>query len=520
MLMTPAEGMTHFGKGVTGIQQWTGRKSKEMMKQFLPLVAGTVDGSLSALVRVGLDFIYRAHAASMTEDDIQDLKEAMEEFHELKYSVINEKNFTNANRFDHIPKIHMMTHYPEQVQELGTPDGYNTEVPERSHIPNAKEPWRVSNRVNPWQQMIKWMQRREALRLHRRAMDAYFGKDNSAREKKDIDDTDDDDEDEDDEDEDDAEDEGPLAEVEATVTAAAGDGPEAGNDEGGHRGVDVEGQLEGEQLGERLEEGETDTEPDPIVYPGPTRRIAARPTRFRVPGAELVEVYGATDLIPALATCLRKCFDIRPRSYSLALFDLFNVWHRFHLNHTPLPFAPLEPPCRDVVRAKPPLLTATGVVKTPGVFDTTLFVHDRTLFGLRRKRSSAFPLVTCSRFTLLFHPILCLLILFIGRLSRWSHPSHFYPPRPFDMDLLGTPRLRRTIQHFLLHCLSLLASQPSFFLVFAGRQTSIGGHSDHRPHPRLSYCPPVWHFRGRRHLANSPSRPARRWPPFLLQPLL
>jgi hypothetical protein len=398
MSMTAAEGMTHFGKGVTGIQQWTGRESKEMMKQFLPLVAGTVDGSLSALVRAGLDFMYRAHAASMTEDDIQDLKESMVEFHELKYSVLSDKTFTDPERFDHIPKLHMITHYPVQIPELGTPDGYNTEVPERSHIPNAKEPWRASNRVNPWHQMIKWMQRREALRLHRRAMDTYYGLKDSARSKRHLDDTDDDDdddEDEDDEDELEAEDEGPLAEIEATVTAAAGDDSERDRTEGVHRDVEAEGQLEG---GERLDEEDnsSEAEPDPIVYPDPTLRIAVRPTKLRAPGAELVQAYGATDLIPALVTCLRKCFDIRPRSYALTLYDSFNVWHRFHLNHLPLPFAPLEPPRRDVVRAKPPVLTATGVVKTPGVFDTALFIHDTTLFGLRRKSSYAFS----SRFAL------------------------------------------------------------------------------------------------------------------------
>jgi hypothetical protein len=237
-------------------------------------------------------------------------------------------------------------------------------------------------------------------------MDTYYGLGDKARQKRHVDDADEDDDDDDDEDEDeddegavDLEDEGPLTEVEATVTAAAGGGLE-GDVEGLHEGVEAGGRLEGD--GRLVEEdNRSEAEPDPIVYPDPTLRIAVRPTRLRVPGAELVEAYGATDLIPALVTCLRKCFEIRPRSYALAIYDSFNVWHRFHLDHAPLPFAPLEPPRRDVVRAKPPILTATGIVKTPGVFDTALFIHDKTLPGLRRK-SCVFSFTSRSRYALSF----------------------------------------------------------------------------------------------------------------------
>lgn len=38
---------------------------------------------------------------------------------------------------------------------------------------------------------------------------------------------------------------------------------------------------------------------------------------------------------------------------------------------------------------KPPVLTSTGFVKTPGTFDTALFINDPTLFGLRREYSEA-----------------------------------------------------------------------------------------------------------------------------------
>ncbi|KAG8702720.1 hypothetical protein FRC09_004579 [Ceratobasidium sp. 395] len=39
MLMPTAEGMRHFRQGVSKVKQWTGRESKEMAKQLLPIVA-------------------------------------------------------------------------------------------------------------------------------------------------------------------------------------------------------------------------------------------------------------------------------------------------------------------------------------------------------------------------------------------------------------------------------------------------------------------------------------------------
>jgi molybdopterin biosynthesis enzyme len=72
--------MTHFGKGVSGVHQWTSCESKEMTEQFLPLVAGTVDSNLLALTQAVLDFMYRVHTMSLSEDNVQDLHQAMEEF--------------------------------------------------------------------------------------------------------------------------------------------------------------------------------------------------------------------------------------------------------------------------------------------------------------------------------------------------------------------------------------------------------------------------------------------------------
>lgn len=76
----------------------------------------------------------------------------------------------------------------------------------------------------------------------------------------------------------------------------------------------------------------------------------------------------------------------------LSSHHLFNVWHRFALFHVSLPFAPDEPPRRDVVRARPATRNAYGVVARPAVFDTVLYrdptSSDTSGHGLHRYRAA------------------------------------------------------------------------------------------------------------------------------------
>ena len=62
-----------------------------------------------------------------------------------------------------IPKLHVILHYLNAIQALGSTDGYNTESPEHFHINYAKEGYCVSNRCDYVEQMAIWLQQREAM---------------------------------------------------------------------------------------------------------------------------------------------------------------------------------------------------------------------------------------------------------------------------------------------------------------------------------------------------------------------
>ncbi|KAF8595004.1 hypothetical protein BDV93DRAFT_407138, partial [Ceratobasidium sp. AG-I] len=176
--MPQAEGMRHFGKGISKLKgQWTGRKSREVAKQLLPIATGQrskkCDPDLVGLTWTILEFSYRAHSSRMTSDDIRRLEEALAELHGYKNVIVREGVFEDNSRFDRIPKLHMLSHYSDSICEMGTPDNYSTEAPERLHIDCAKQGWRASNKVRPTPQMVIFMQRYEALQIHHTYMNEW-----------------------------------------------------------------------------------------------------------------------------------------------------------------------------------------------------------------------------------------------------------------------------------------------------------------------------------------------------------
>ncbi|KAF9557787.1 hypothetical protein CPC08DRAFT_610558, partial [Agrocybe pediades] len=66
-----------------------------------------------------------------------------------------------------IPKLHNIQHYVDCIRALGSPDGYNTEFPERLHIDFAKNAYHASNKCDYTEQMAMWLQRQEAVILQR-----------------------------------------------------------------------------------------------------------------------------------------------------------------------------------------------------------------------------------------------------------------------------------------------------------------------------------------------------------------
>ena len=62
-----------------------------------------------------------------------------------------------------IPKVHAMQHYDQRVRDFGSPANFDTEYTEHQHIPDAKDPYRASNKREPITQMLRFVHRRTAI---------------------------------------------------------------------------------------------------------------------------------------------------------------------------------------------------------------------------------------------------------------------------------------------------------------------------------------------------------------------
>ncbi|KAF8593456.1 hypothetical protein BDV93DRAFT_482428 [Ceratobasidium sp. AG-I] len=302
MSMPQAHGMRFFSGGISKVNgHWTGRESREVAKQILPMVAGEdsyqVNPDVARVVRTILEFTYRAHASRMTEEDVDQLDLALQEFHQFKNVLIREGIYESDVRFDKIAKLHQMLHYPAAICEMGTPDNYSTESPEHLHIECAKRPFRASNKVRPMPQMVRFMERYEAIRMHRSRMNTYLGQTDTA---------------------------------------------------GGER----------EPRRSRViyeEDGEGDSADSGFGDAGDNDdHTRARPSGGRMLGIDIVAKHEATDLLRTLHSYLRNHATRQnlPTAFLPTLHHRYDVWRRLYLHHQPLPFDP-EHSQRDVIRAHP-----------------------------------------------------------------------------------------------------------------------------------------------------------------------
>jgi hypothetical protein len=154
-----------------------------------------------------------------------------------------------------------------------------------------------------------------------------------------------------------------------------------------------------------------------VTYPYPVIAIAQRPMRTRLRGSQMVDEYGATDLIPALQQMMRSRLGVdRATVHQLASpnsdrIDLFKVWHRLRLFHCRLPFAPREPCKCDVVCTRPPEQEdGSGDILQPGIFNTVLLLDSLDQFGIHRESMQHF---NC-----------CVMLITFARLSCWTCTSY------------------------------------------------------------------------------------------------
>ncbi|TFK45508.1 hypothetical protein OE88DRAFT_1715348 [Heliocybe sulcata] len=134
----------------------------QMEKIFIGVLPGLHDDPrVMAASRAILDFIYLAHYPSHTILTLEQMQEALADFHKHK-QVFIDLGLRNPANFN-IPKVHWMVHYIASIVDFGSCDGLSTETSECLHIDFAKLGYRASNRKAYLKQMVTWLTRREKI---------------------------------------------------------------------------------------------------------------------------------------------------------------------------------------------------------------------------------------------------------------------------------------------------------------------------------------------------------------------
>lgn len=169
--LQPRVGVRHWSSGVSKLKQCTGREHRELEKIIVVAAAGGVDQhpnqKVLSAIRSCVDFIFQAQGILLFEEHLHSISEALNEFHDLKNSIIIAGGRLGKHgRLNHfnIPKLEAMQWLVPSAPLMGAPYQHTSDIMERCHCTHCKRPFRSSSKKNYHEQCCRYMDRDERLR--------------------------------------------------------------------------------------------------------------------------------------------------------------------------------------------------------------------------------------------------------------------------------------------------------------------------------------------------------------------
>ncbi|KAJ1299321.1 hypothetical protein OPQ81_000004 [Rhizoctonia solani] len=244
-----------------------------------------------------VDFMYCAQAPSLTRSDLVAMDNDLCIFHQHKLLLIGPfYEDDGEDPFKAIAKLHILQHWTHSIHELGTLDGFNTEVPEHLHIEYAKVPWQVSNKVKPMKQMITYIQCQEVIHVHWGYLNHYLVENGNLADTEEANETN----------------------LEVMVK------PELLGD------VEMAVKDKGRIIG--LFEGAANF-PEPVYYPNPVQWMAKMPTVGKLPIQDVVADYLASNMLSNTTDFLAHHCLILDHNILISPGNRVNIWHKLYLYH-------------------------------------------------------------------------------------------------------------------------------------------------------------------------------------------
>ncbi|TFK70651.1 hypothetical protein BDN72DRAFT_896229 [Pluteus cervinus] len=143
------QGYRRFPEGVSKLKQVTGREHREILRYFVPVIAGAVPSKFLLALRSLADFRYRAQAPELDDADLQKIEASLKTFHNNKQAIIDARaRLGKKNKVIdkwEIPKLEMLQSVVPSFRASGCAAQWSADTTEHKHVKLVKQPAKLGN---------------------------------------------------------------------------------------------------------------------------------------------------------------------------------------------------------------------------------------------------------------------------------------------------------------------------------------------------------------------------------------
>lgn len=163
-------GTRHFTKGITHVNQMTGREHRDIQRTIVASIAGAAPPRFIRAIRALIEFIYLAQNPFHSAETLLSMTQALADFHATKDAVIEaqaRRGKKGAKEDFFIPKLELLQSFRGTVERLGTLMQFSADMTERLLITHCKDLFgRTNRRVNDFvEQAVRILNRQESMEL-------------------------------------------------------------------------------------------------------------------------------------------------------------------------------------------------------------------------------------------------------------------------------------------------------------------------------------------------------------------
>ncbi|KAG6372134.1 hypothetical protein JVT61DRAFT_7920 [Boletus reticuloceps] len=161
-VVTPPEldfvGYRTFNDGISKLKQVTGRDHRTVQRYIVGVIAGAVPPRFLIAIRALLDFRYLAQAPVFSDQSLDKLTEALQVFHDNKDAVVQAGGWKKSSKWE-IPKLELLQSVVSNIRHSGPVWQWSADATEHAHIQEIKNPARMGNNQNYYDQIARYLDR-------------------------------------------------------------------------------------------------------------------------------------------------------------------------------------------------------------------------------------------------------------------------------------------------------------------------------------------------------------------------